>query len=213
VRVTAKKLGKGKSTVARSVQRGKNIPNVAELAGTSLDKGGELDALAALGKEAPEEQQHLIDQAKAGKEVSAKTALKERRPRRSATEIAIEHLGLSVASLSSAGMGVKSIQVPRLPPELAEQFLRELDEAMHEFRQFRNRIKEAGRPSGSPDCSRCKGSGFVTVQLDNNKEGRIACECKSPRRRPGAKQENEKAPRSKRRKGGPKNIPVNVGVQ
>jgi ParB family chromosome partitioning protein len=189
-----KKTGKSRRSVERATKRGNDIPNVGALAGTSLDQGNELDALAALGKEAPEEQQQLIDQAKAGEEVSARKALKQRRPRRSATEIATEHLGKAVASISGMSMGVKSVQVPHIPPELAEQFLGELDEAMHEFRQFRKRIKEAGRPSGSPDCPRCKGDGFVMVPLNNNKEGRMECDCKSPRPRPrrsGAQQEKQ----------------------
>ena len=45
---TAKKTGKHHATVARDVKRGKDILDVAALAGTSLDKGAELDALAKL---------------------------------------------------------------------------------------------------------------------------------------------------------------------
>jgi ParB-like chromosome segregation protein Spo0J len=165
----ARKTGKSHDTINRAVKRGKNIPNVSELAGTSLDKGGELDALAALGEEAPEEQQQLIEQATAGEEVSAKTSLKQRRPRRSATDIALEHLGIVVARISGMGTSLENVQVPRLPPELVEQYLEEFDEAMRGFRQFRDRIKEAGRPPG-------RGEG-------------------------------------KRRKGGPKDIPANVGVK
>ena len=45
---TAKKTGKHHGTVARDVKRGKDILDVAALAGTSLDKGAELDALAKL---------------------------------------------------------------------------------------------------------------------------------------------------------------------
>jgi hypothetical protein len=193
-----KKTGKSRRSVERATKRGKDIPNVGALAGTSLDQGIELDALAALGKEAPEEQQQLIDQAKAGEEVSARTALKQRQPRRSAIEIATDHLGMVVARISGMGTAVKSVQVPRVPPELAEQLLGELDEAMHEFRQFRDRVKEAGHPSGSPDCARCKGEGMVTVPL-KNKEARIPCDCKNPRRRVGRpsaqqdKQEGENA--------------------
>jgi hypothetical protein len=151
-----------------------------------------------IGKESPEEQQQLIDQAKAGNEVSARTALKQRRPRRSATEIATDHLGMVVARISGMGTALKSVQVPRVPPELAEQLLGELDEAIHELRQFRDRIKEAGHPSGSPDCPRCKGEGMVTVPL-KNKEARIPCDCKNPRPRVGRsnaqqeKQEGENA--------------------
>jgi hypothetical protein len=52
----AKKTGKTRKTVERAVKRGKDIPNVADLAGTSLDKGAELDALAKLGEIAPDRQ-------------------------------------------------------------------------------------------------------------------------------------------------------------
>jgi ParB/RepB/Spo0J family partition protein len=43
----AEKTGKHKATVARDAKRGKAIKDVASLAGTSLDKGEELDALAS----------------------------------------------------------------------------------------------------------------------------------------------------------------------
>jgi hypothetical protein len=62
--------GKSRDTVERSVRRGTDIPNVGELAGTSLDKGTELDALAGLPAEF---QGELIEQAKAGEKVSAGT--------------------------------------------------------------------------------------------------------------------------------------------
>ena len=68
---TAAKTGCSRATVAREVHRGENIPYVAALAGTSLDKEGELDALAKL----PADQQALlIKKAKAGKKVSAKAS-------------------------------------------------------------------------------------------------------------------------------------------
>jgi ParB-like chromosome segregation protein Spo0J len=71
---TAKKTGKGRSTVARDITRGKRIPRVGEIFGTSLDSSDELDALAKL----PEERQEaIIDQAKAGETVSAKTEAKK----------------------------------------------------------------------------------------------------------------------------------------
>ena len=66
---TATKTGKHKATISRAVKRAKSIPNISELAGTSLDKGDELDALAKL----PADQQaQLIKKAKAGEKVSAK---------------------------------------------------------------------------------------------------------------------------------------------
>jgi ParB family transcriptional regulator, chromosome partitioning protein len=70
----AKKTGRGRSTVARSVSRGQNITDVAALAGTSLDHGVELDAMAKLP---PDRQEALRARALAGKKVSAKTELKQ----------------------------------------------------------------------------------------------------------------------------------------
>jgi hypothetical protein len=76
---TAKETGNSERTVQRNVARGENIPDVAELAGTSLDKGDELDALAKLKEVDPERQSRLIDQAKGGEKVSAKAELKKAR--------------------------------------------------------------------------------------------------------------------------------------
>jgi len=45
---TAAKTGKGRSTIAREAKRGADIRDVAKLAGTSLDSGAELDAMARL---------------------------------------------------------------------------------------------------------------------------------------------------------------------
>ena len=66
---TAAKTGKGRSTIAREAKRGADIRDVAQLAGTSLDLGAELDAMARL----PEaEQRKLATAAKAGRKVSAR---------------------------------------------------------------------------------------------------------------------------------------------
>lgn len=56
--------------------RGKKIPNVADVVGTSLDKGNELDALAKLPAE---RQAELIEKAKAGERVSARNLTKDRK--------------------------------------------------------------------------------------------------------------------------------------
>jgi uncharacterized ParB-like nuclease family protein len=74
---TAKKTGKGRSTVARNAQRGKNIPNIRKVKGTSLNTGVELDALAQLP---PAEQDAIIELAMSGKPVSAKKTLKNKSP-------------------------------------------------------------------------------------------------------------------------------------
>ena len=70
----AKKTRKSERSVQREAARGAAIPDVASLAGTSLDKGDELDAL---GKLPPDEQAALAERAKAGEKVSAKTRAKQ----------------------------------------------------------------------------------------------------------------------------------------
>lgn len=89
------KTGESERTVQREVARGA-IPDVVGLAGTSLDTPDELDALVKLPRE---QQQPLIERAKGGQKVSAKTALKkikrDDRERASAetTAAAAEQLG------------------------------------------------------------------------------------------------------------------------
>jgi hypothetical protein len=63
----------GRSTGAAKcyATRATKIPGIDQLAGTSLDRGDELDALAKLP---PEQQAPIIEQAKSGEKVSAKGA-------------------------------------------------------------------------------------------------------------------------------------------
>jgi hypothetical protein len=72
VKDTAKKTGKAKRTIARDVSRGEKIDPqaLADLAGTCLDNGTELDALAKLPAG---EQRSLAETAKRGEQVSAIT--------------------------------------------------------------------------------------------------------------------------------------------
>jgi ParB-like chromosome segregation protein Spo0J len=84
----AKKTGKNPRSVRRDVARGENIPNVAALAGTSLDQGAELDALAKLKDIAPDRQAELIEKAKSGENVSAKAEIEEARRPKQETELA-----------------------------------------------------------------------------------------------------------------------------
>jgi hypothetical protein len=187
----AKKTGMSEGRINRARKRVKVLGTdvLEKVQGTELAKPGELDALAALGKESPEEQQQLIDQAKVGEKVSARTALKQRRPRRSEAEIAADNLQHEVEMVAAACEATDCVKIPRVPPELAETLIARVGEGMGALRRFKSRL-EALRKSGSPDCPRCKGDGFVTVQLENNKEGRIECDCKNPRpRRPGVQQE------------------------
>jgi N6-adenosine-specific RNA methylase IME4 len=71
---TAKSTGQSKRKVARDATRAKHIVVLAEIAGTVLDQGDELDAMAKL----PEaEQRKLAARAKAGEKVTAKTRAKQ----------------------------------------------------------------------------------------------------------------------------------------
>jgi ParB-like nuclease family protein len=84
---TANKTGKGRSTVAREVSRGENIDRdvLADVAGTSLDQPGELDALAKLPAK---EQRTLAKAVKKGKRVSAKTRVKQLKRKEREQELA-----------------------------------------------------------------------------------------------------------------------------
>jgi hypothetical protein len=95
VKETAKKTGKGRSTVARNTTRGKNVTVLTDIMGTCLDSGKELDAL---GKLSDGEQRSLAVRAKAGEKVSARAApgrqkrgSGSRRPRRKAADRAEVH--------------------------------------------------------------------------------------------------------------------------
>lgn len=67
---TAEATGKEKRTVERAAARGKALgDDLAEIAGTSLDKGSELDALAKMNAD---DRREIVDRAKAGENVSAR---------------------------------------------------------------------------------------------------------------------------------------------
>lgn len=91
-------IGQSPQTIRREVHRGEVLGDrKADISGTSLDKGDELDALAKL----PEEKRDsLIDRAKAGEKVSAKTEIKkdlrDKRERDTAGEIPAGKFGVIV---------------------------------------------------------------------------------------------------------------------
>lgn len=100
IAATAKATGKGKTTVTLDAARGKQT-RLNEIAGTSLDKGVELDALAELGKTNPAIRDSLIDRAAAGEKVSAKTEAKK--VKRDSTEA---KLGAKQAALPDKKYGL-----------------------------------------------------------------------------------------------------------
>jgi ParB/RepB/Spo0J family partition protein len=69
---TAEATGRDERTVRRDAARGEALgEDLAEIAGTSLDKGVELDALAKLPED---ERKSLVQRAKSGEDVSARSA-------------------------------------------------------------------------------------------------------------------------------------------
>jgi N6-adenosine-specific RNA methylase IME4 len=98
----AKKIGKHRATIAREIARVTNVTVLAEVVGTGLDQGSELDALGQLSAE---DQRALAAQAKAGKNVSARALLKQRKreQREQAlarkTSIAARQLGVKLYSV------------------------------------------------------------------------------------------------------------------
>lgn len=76
---TAAKTGKPTRTIERDVTRGERLgPDLDRVAGTSLDKGAELDALAAMSAETRDP---IIQRAAAGEEVSAIRAAAQQEPK------------------------------------------------------------------------------------------------------------------------------------
>ena len=71
---TAKKTGKSATAIKRDATRGKNVKVLADIAGTCLDKGDEIDALGKLNED---QQRNLAAKAKAGEKVSAKTTARQ----------------------------------------------------------------------------------------------------------------------------------------
>jgi N6-adenosine-specific RNA methylase IME4 len=95
---TAKATRQSERMVQLDAARGKHVKVLAQVAGTSLDKGVELDALAQLPETT---QRELARQAQAGENVSAKTQVKkERRQEREA------ELGAKQTALPAAKFGV-----------------------------------------------------------------------------------------------------------
>nr|WP_272481828.1 MT-A70 family methyltransferase [Hyphomicrobium sulfonivorans] len=83
---TASKTGRSKRSVAQDSTRAMKIERIADVVGTVLDKGDELDALAKLP---PERQEQVIEKAKAGERVSAK--VEARKHKRSQIEAKTAH--------------------------------------------------------------------------------------------------------------------------
>lgn len=96
-RDAAERTGQSERKVQRDAGRGK-ITDLADIIGTSLDKGEELDALGQLPVQ---DQRELIQRAKGGDKVSAKTRVKQ--VKRDAREI---ELGAKQSALPAGKFGV-----------------------------------------------------------------------------------------------------------
>ena len=147
---TAKKTGKPERTIRRAAKRGKDIgaETLTRIAGTSLDKGVELDALAALplGQRAP-----LVERAVAGEKVSARgtgsASLVHGRQQnipRTDREIKRVEAFLKLCGVAAAmGLGVRGLEVPALSVEEADKIVADVTETMRELKQLKNRIRAA----------------------------------------------------------------------
>jgi ParB family chromosome partitioning protein len=78
---TAAKTGQSERTIQRDARRGET-KRIEEIEGTSLDNGVEIDAVRQLQQLDPAKADELIDQAAAGKEVSAKAEVAKIKPPR-----------------------------------------------------------------------------------------------------------------------------------
>jgi N6-adenosine-specific RNA methylase IME4 len=94
VEQTSKATSQSKRKVHLDATRAKHVVVLSDVAGTSLDKGDELDALAKLSED---EQHKLAKRVNAGEKVSAKTRVKQ--VRRAERE---EQLALSTAAAATA---------------------------------------------------------------------------------------------------------------
>jgi ParB/RepB/Spo0J family partition protein len=141
VRDQAAKTGQSKDKVARSRKRAERLgkETLGRVVGTSLAKGTELDALAKL---AAGEREVLVSRAEAGEKVTAR----QRRPRRSAIEIATDELDMSVEAVATACEATDCVKIPHVPPELAERLIKRIGEGMGVLRRFKARIQEAQQP-------------------------------------------------------------------
>jgi ParB family transcriptional regulator, chromosome partitioning protein len=128
---TAKKTGKGRSSIARDVARASKIAVLPDIVGTSLDKGVEIDALATL----PEDQQRaLAERAKAGEPVTARSPLSRIR----------HHVSFKVAMKMIRRLGEL---VDDLPPELTDrevqQALGDVQKGIEALRRMETELRHA----------------------------------------------------------------------
>jgi ParB/RepB/Spo0J family partition protein len=150
IRDQAEKTGESKSKIARSKQRADKlgVETLQKVVGTSLDSGVELDALAQLP---PEQRDELIEEAKAGKEVSARDAAQcakdgeeVRIPVYAHEQYAeqIKTIARVIAQTCAAAGGKAILPPPDLPRERAHELLELIDEVRVELDALRRDLRE-----------------------------------------------------------------------
>ena len=95
---TATKIGQSSASVARKTARGEQVEDVGSLAGTSLNKGAELDALA---KQPKEKQRKLAKKAKAGQKVSARPLPVKKKAKTAKSNTALDSIAFCDADLAA----------------------------------------------------------------------------------------------------------------
>ena len=117
---TAAKTGHSERSIPRGARRGE-IKHIGEIEGTCLDTGAELDAILLLQQLDPAKTDELIDQAAAGKEVSATAAIAKIKPPRKIKTRAPRHDDSIALQQAEAELKHVKAEVERLKGELWNQ--------------------------------------------------------------------------------------------
>ena len=117
---TAAKTGHSERTIQRDARRGET-KRIEEIEGTCLDTGAEIDAIRQLQQLDPVKADQLIDQAAAGKEVSAKAEVAKIKPPQKTNTRAPRHDDSIALQQAQAELKQSQAEVERLKGELWNQ--------------------------------------------------------------------------------------------
>jgi ParB family transcriptional regulator, chromosome partitioning protein len=117
---TAAKSGQSERTIQRDARRGET-KRIEEIEGTCLDTGAEIDAVQQLQQLDPAKADELIDQAVAGKKVSAKAEVAKTKPPRKIKTRAPRHDESIALQQTQAELKQSQAEVERLKGELWNQ--------------------------------------------------------------------------------------------
>jgi hypothetical protein len=112
--------GQSERTTQRDARRGET-KRIEEIEGTRLDSGGEIDAIRQLQQLDPAKADELIDQAAAGKEVSAKAEVAKIKPPRKINTRAPRQDDAVALQQAQAELKLCQAEVARLKGELWNQ--------------------------------------------------------------------------------------------